>query len=389
MSTATPSGLPSQRQVLFWLGLFAVFMLSVWALRDILLPFVAGLAIAYLLDPVADRLEAWGLSRTLSVVIITAMAFLVLALGILVLIPVLQDQVGTFIAKLPDYTRGLWDRLQPLLALAQSHVATEQIETLRANVGEHAGAMLRWLASLLGRVLSGGAAVVSILSLLVITPVVAFYLLRDWDRIVALLDDLLPRQHQDTIRAQAREIDKTLAGFVRGQASVCLILGIFYAVGLSVIGLDVGLIVGFGAGLISFIPYVGSISGFVVSMALALAQFGDITPLLAVAAVFGVGQFVEGNYLTPKLVGESVGLHAVWIIFALMAGGSLFGFVGMLLAVPVAAVIGVLVRFALGEYRDSPLYQGDTPAKPKTTRRRRTPAKRPADAPDKTTEPGT
>jgi predicted PurR-regulated permease PerM len=218
--------------------------------------------------------------------------------------------------------------------------------------------LVTWGTNLLGQVISGGVAIANLISLLVITPVVAFYLLRDWDRIVARVDTWLPRGHAGAIREQAREIDRTLAGFLRGQGTVCLILGVFYAIGLTLAGLDFGLVVGLVAGLLSFIPYVGAIVGLVLSVGLALVQFDDWLRIAVVAGIFFVGQAVEGNFLTPKLVGESVGLHPVWIIFGLLAGGALFGFVGVLLAVPAAAVIGVGVRFALGRYMQSPYYHG-------------------------------
>ena len=198
----------------------------------------------------------------------------------------------------------------------------------------------------------------NLISLLVITPVVAFYLLRDWDRLIARIDTWLPRDHAETIRERVREVDRTLAGFLRGQGTVCLILGLFYAIALSIAGLDFGLVVGLVAGLLSFIPYVGAIIGLVLSVGLALLQFDDWLRVAIVAGIFFVGQAVEGNFLTPKLVGESVGLHPVWIIFGLLAGGALFGFVGVLLAVPAAAVIGVGVRFALDRYLQSPYYRG-------------------------------
>jgi predicted PurR-regulated permease PerM len=199
---------------------------------------------------------------------------------------------------------------------------------------------------------------INLVSLLVITPVVAFYLLRDWDRIVIQIDSWLPRRYAETIREQVRAVDATLAGFLRGQGTVCLILAIYYGLGLSLAGLDFGLVIGLVAGLLSFVPYVGAIVGLLLSVGLALVQFDAWLPIAIVAAVFILGQVVEGNFLTPKLVGESVGLHPVWIIFALLAGGTLFGFVGLLLAIPAAAVIGVGVRFALDRYLVSAYYKG-------------------------------
>jgi predicted PurR-regulated permease PerM len=201
-------------------------------------------------------------------------------------------------------------------------------------------------------------ALFQLISLVVITPLVSFYLLRDWDRIVERIDAYLPRGSAPAIHDQFGKIDRTLAGFIRGQATVCLILGAFYAVGLSLVGLEFGLLIGLGTGLISFIPYFGMMVGLAVGISVALAQFSGLGSVALVAAVFAVGQVAEGNFLTPKLVGDRVGLHPVWVIFALLAGGTLFGFTGILLAVPAAAVIGVLVRFTLESYRDSRLYEG-------------------------------
>ncbi len=204
--------------------------------------------------------------------------------------------------------------------------------------------------------LSSGLAVVNLLSLLVVTPVVSFYLLRDWDRMVARIDTWLPRASADTIRAQMREADRTLSGFARGQALVCLILAALYGVGLSVVGLKSGFVVGVIIGAITFIPYVGTIGGAILSVGLAMLQFPDWISVAEVAGVFAIGHAIEGNLLQPLLVGDRVGLHPVWVIFALLAGGSLFGFIGLLLAIPVAAVIGVIVRYALSQYLAGPLY---------------------------------
>ena len=204
-------------------------------------------------------------------------------------------------------------------------------------------------------------ALVNVAGLFVITPVVAFYMLLDWDRMVATVDSWVPREHVHTVRQIANDINASTAGFVRGQGTLCLILGVMYAIGLTAVGLNFGLVIGLFAGLISFIPYVGSLVGLVLSVGVALVQFWpDWIMVVAVAVVFFVGQFIEGNILQPKLVGSSVGLHPVWLMFALLAFGSLFGFVGLLIAVPAAAAVAVLVRFALGRYMASPLYTGQT-----------------------------
>lgn len=345
----------------FWLIGLALALALLYVLRGMLLPFVAGMAVAYFLDPLADRLERAGLSRLAATSVITASFFLVVAVALAILVPVVEDQVLAFAHKVPGYVDTLNERLQPLLVEAKKRLSPRDIEKLRSSVGEYAGTFASWGLGALRGVLSGSLAVFNVLSLVFVMPVVTFYLLRDWDKMVAKVDSWLPRDHAETIRVQMKEINRTLSGFIRGQATVCLCLGLIYGIGLSVVGLDLGLVIGLGAGVLSFIPYLGSIAGFVTGMGLALAQGADWHLPVFVAVVFAIGQVAEGNFLTPKLVGDKVGLHPVWIMFALLAFAALFGFVGLLLAVPLAAVIGVLVRFALGRYLSSPLYHGHGP----------------------------
>jgi predicted PurR-regulated permease PerM len=347
-----------ERQLRFWLIGFAVFLVALYLLRTVLLPFVAGMAVAYLLDPICDRLEAWGLSRTLATTVLTVLFLVVAAAAAVLLIPILAGQVVSLLERVPDSIEALRGQSARLLAIIEARVDPAMIERIESAVAGSADRLVAWGTEFLGQVISGGVALANLLSLLVITPVVAFYLLRDWDRIVPRVDSWLPREHAETIRERVREVDRTLAGFLRGQGTVCLILGLFYAIALSIAGLDFGLVVGLVAGLLSFIPYVGAIVGMVLSVGLALLQFDDWLSVAIVAGIFFVGQAVEGNFLTPKLVGESVGLHPVWIIFGLLAGGALFGFVGVLLAIPAAAVIGVGVRFALDRYLQSRYYRG-------------------------------
>ena len=336
-------------------------------LHSMLLPFVVGIVLAYFIDPIVDKLEKWGASRTLATSIITAGVIFVVIIAFLILIPILHSQVADFASRIPMYCDALWEKTQPLIELAKSRLPQEDVARLTEKASMLAGETVKWLAAFLGSLLSGGMAVFSLLSLVLITPIVTFYFLRDWDKMVAKVDSWLPRDKADVIRKQFYEIDKILAGFIRGQATVCLILGVFYGIGLTLVGLDMGLIIGLCAGMISFVPYVGCIAGMTVSIGLALAQFSDISSVGMVALVFLIGQVMEGNFLTPKLVGNHVGLHPIWLIFALLAGGSLIGFLGVLIAVPVAAVIGVLVRFALSEYMKSPLYSKGISNKKKQT----------------------
>jgi len=350
--------LPMASQLRFWLVVLLVTLICVYLLRSVLLPFVAGMAVAYLLDPVCDRLEQWKLSRTWATTVVTVCFVLVCVLVLLVVIPAVVSQIVTFVERAPDYLAAIQRELSALLETVRDRLDPSTQEKLQAALRSSADKLFTWATGVLGGIVSGGVAFFNFIALVVITPVVAFYLLRDWDRMVSQADDWLPRRHQETIRRLAKEVDDTLAGFLRGQGAVCLSLAVFYAIGLTVAGLDFGLVVGLIAGFLSFIPYVGSMIGLVLAVGLALAQFDSWISVAIVAAVFFVGQAIEGNIMTPKLVSERVGLHAVWVMFALLAGRALFGFVGILLAVPVAAVVGVGVRFAFSQYRLSPYYTG-------------------------------
>jgi predicted PurR-regulated permease PerM len=343
---------------MFWSGALLALGFFLWLFSDVMLPFIIGMALAYLLDPVADRLEKLGLSRLWATISILVAALILFVLFLLIVIPVLVSQLAGFAERLPGYISSLQELAQNLL---NSQVAEfVGIGDVSQGIDELARSSAGAIGGFLTSVLAGGQAVVNTVGLLVVAPVVAFYMLYDWDRMVARVDSWMPRDHLNVIRKLADEIDGALAGFIRGQGTLCLILGLFYAIGLSIVGLNFGLLIGFTAGLISFIPYVGSIVGFVLAVGVALVQFWpEWVTIVIVAGIFGAGQFLEGNILQPRLVGSSVGVHPVWLMFALFAFGSLFGFVGMLIAVPATAAIGVLVRFALSQYVDSPLYWGE------------------------------
>ncbi len=348
-----------RRQVWFWLIAFVVFALFLYMFRSILLPFIAGMALAYFLDPVADKLEAWGASRLWATVIILLSSIVALMLVLIILVPILSGQLAGLIERMPGY----FTNLQSKIADADSEWLKRIVGESNLNIRENLNDLLKqgasWASTLLGSIWNSGKALLDIVSLFVITPIVAFYLLLDWDRMISKIDSWLPRDHKQTIRTIAGDVNEAIAGFVRGQGSVCLILGSFYAVGLTAVGLNFGLLIGMFAGIISFIPFVGSIVGLVLSVGVALVQFWpDFWWVLAVACIFFAGQFLEGNILQPKLVGESVGLHPVWLMFSLSAFGALLGFTGLLIAVPVAAAIGVLVRFGLSRYMASELYLG-------------------------------
>lgn len=352
-------------QIKIWIGLFVSTILALVWLKAILLPFVAGMGIAYLLDPVCDRLESWGCSRTLATSIVTAVFALVIIFLLLMLVPLALDEALAFFTSLPDYLVRLEERLAPYYEQMRLRFGLPQVEQLTALAQERIGSALGWLAGTLEGVVNRGLAIANLLSLVFITPVVTFYLLHDWDRMVARIDRLLPRDHADVIRVQAREMDRTLAGFVRGQSLVCTVLAVYYATGLVLAGLQFGLVIGLLAGMLTFVPYLGAMTGLLLALAVAFTQFDSWSSILMVVGVFAIGQVLEGNFLTPKLVGGRIGLHPVWIIFALFAGGATFGFVGLLLAVPMAALIGVLVRFAVSQYLESRLYLGKDPHAPR------------------------
>ena len=352
--------LPAREQTIYWGAAAVVFLVLLWYLGPVLLPFIVGGAIAYILDPLADRLEALGLPRAVATTIITLVGVTGLVLAVAFLIPTLVEQLNALVRAAPRYFNSLRDELTTRFpsivaegGLVQTGLA-DLGEAIRARGGELAQGLV-----------AGVFGVVNALVFVVVVPVVAFYLLLDWDNMVARIDELLPREHVGRIRRIASDIDGTLASFVRGQLTVCLILGTFYSVALMLVGLQFGLVVGAIAGLITFIPYVGAVVGGTLAIGLALFQFWGVgaeatswTSIGLVAGIFVLGQFLEGNVLTPKLVGESVGLHPVWLLLALSAFGSIYGFVGMLVAVPVAAALGVVARHMVGEYKVSRLYSG-------------------------------
>lgn len=346
--------LPVRDQVKYWGIATVAFLVIMWALGNVILPFVLGAAIAYCLDPIADRLERLGASRAVATGLITFFAILVFVIAALLIVPLLVRQASDLIASAPMIASNLQAFLTerfPDLGDANSTIR-RSLSTIGETIQSRGDELLE-------TVLASFSGVLNAVVLFVIVPVVAFYLLYDWDNLIAKVDGLIPRDHAPVVRDLASQIDSTMAGFVRGQGTVCLILGIYYAVALMLVGLNFGLVVGFIAGALTFIPYVGALVGGVLALGLALFQFwGDWLWILLVWAIFQSGQFVEGNILTPRLVGQSVGLHPVWLIFALSAFGALFGFVGLLVAVPVAAAIGVISRFAIAQYKQSRLYQG-------------------------------
>jgi predicted PurR-regulated permease PerM len=343
-----------ERNIVFWIAALAVFVGLLWLLSPILLPFVLGMAIAYVLDPLANQLSKRGVGRLLAALIILSGFAVALILLVLLIAPVIASQLSGFIDNVPVYALRLQafvsDPTHPWI----KRIIGDNLNGADKSVGDLMRETVGYLTGMLATLWTKGQALISIFLLLIITPVVAFYLICDWDRMVRAVDQLVPLSQRETVRNLGREIDATISAYVRGQTGLCLILGSYYAVALTLAGLSFGLLIGVLSGLISFIPYVGSLTALVLSLSVALAQFAPDWIVL-------FGQFLEGNVLAPKLVGKSVGLHPVWLMFALFAFGYLFGFVGLLLAVPLAAASGVVVRFALQQYLASPLYTGNRP----------------------------
>jgi predicted PurR-regulated permease PerM len=345
------------RGQIFWLVALLVFVFLLWLLSDILLPFVAGLALAYIQAPLADRLERFGMNRTLAALLIVFVVVSVILLLTLLVLPLLSQQVVALMAAIPGYAA----RLQAMLAdfsspWLQQILGDNPHEAVPKLMTESPGA----LTGLMGSVWSGGKVLVSFASVIVIMPVVTFYLICDWHRMVDTLDSWVPPRYRATVHQLAGEIDAVVSGFLRGQAGICAIAACYYAVALSLVGLDFALLIGLLTGVLAFVPYVGSVIGATLGVGMAIEQFWpQWTPIAIVTAIYVIGQFLTGYVLGPKLVGDNVGLHPVWLIFAMVTFGYMFGFVGLLIAVPLAAALGVLIRFWLKRYCESPLYRGN------------------------------
>lgn len=354
--------MPLRNQVLVWFAFSVVLVLILWIFRGILLPFVIGLALAYLLNPVVGLLERLRINRGWATAIVLFVVLSVLVWAMFLIVPLLVQQTIGLAQRLPGYVtdlRALANQMVPAL--------NEWLGEERAHQVEQS--LTDWLNSLnipgitayvTGQIAASSASVISVLGLVVIAPVVAFYLLLDWEAMVKGLDGLLPREHREEIQGVITQIDRSMAGVIRGQGSVVLVLCFFYATALTLSGLNFGLVIGLITGLLSFVPYVGFITGFALSVGIALVQFWpEWFRVIIVLVIFGVGQFLEGNVLYPKLVGSSIGINPVWLMFSLFAFALLFGFVGLLLAVPLSAIAAVLTRYAVRKYKASPLYLGE------------------------------
>jgi predicted PurR-regulated permease PerM len=347
------------RQFAFWLATFVVLAAALWLLHDVLLPFVTGIALAYVLAPLADRAQRLGINRTVAALFIVGVLMVSLIVLMLLLVPLLLQQGTAFISHIPEYFKRVKELIVDTnLPWLNWIGGAEPNKTVSDLVGQVAS----WLLSFSYSLWTGGKALVSFASVLIVMPVVTFYLIRDWHPMIDKVDSWVPLDQRETVRQLAREIDAAIGGFLRGQLGVCLVLGCYYAVGLMLVGLDFALLIGLVAGVITFVPYIGSMTGLMLAASVAIAQFWpDWKRITLVVAIFLVGQFIEGNIVSPKFVGERVGLHPVWLIFAMFAFGYLFGFVGLLIAVPLGAAIAVVLRFALRRYFASPLYTGNKP----------------------------
>ncbi len=351
-------------QTRFWLLTFVLFAAALWILKPVLLPFAAGMAIAYFLNPVVDKLERRGVPRWLSALLVLGGFALIIALMALLILPLLQGQVGALVNAVPGYVEKGRNHLIPLFEDWLARFSPDDVETIRDAAGQYVGDAASFAGKAVQNLVSSGIALIDVLALLIITPVVAFYMMRDWPQVTQTIDALIPRRPYPIVKEQLDEIGVSLSGFVRGQALVCVSLGFIYSVGLTIVGLKYGAAIGVTAGVLSFIPYVGTTFAWISSIMLALAQFDALGRVGFVIVVLVVGHVMEAYVLTPRLVGHRVGLHPVWILFALITGVRLMGFVGVLIAVPVAAVLGVLTRFAIGQYKESSIYKDPLAPRP-------------------------
>jgi len=348
-----------RNQVLIWIAFFVVLILLLWLFRGILLPFVVGAALAYLLNPLVNQLQRWKFNRVAATSVVLLCVITIIVSLFFMLVPLIGQQIIGLIQRAPGYVsdlQGLIARWSPEI---NEWLGPERAAQLQASISDLARAALGFIATLPAELVSIGYTGASVIGIAVLTPVVSFYLLLDWEGMVRGLQGLLPKEHKGEINGILNDIDKSMAGVIRGQGGVLLIDAAFYATALSLIGLNFGLAVGLIAGLLSFVPFMGFAVGFCLSVGIALVQFWpNWWMVVAVCAIFGGWQFIEGNILYPKLVGSSININPVWLMFALLAFGALFGFVGLLLAVPLAAIVGVLVRYGVRKYKASPLYTG-------------------------------
>ena len=344
-----------KKQTIFWIVITCILFLAIYTLSPVLMPFVAGMILAYLLDPLVDRVEKIGIRRSFSTFFVLTIFFVCSVGSSLLLLPVILNQLSNLTSFLPTLISNLEPFIRQARSLVDNAIKADNSNQLPLPVAD----ILNWAGGFLTEVISGSLAFANLLSLIIITPIVAFYLLRDWDLIINKVKSWMPITQKVRIVEQVVKVDISLSALVRGQGTVCLILALYYSVSLTAVGLQFGILIGIFSGIVSFIPFVGAIIGAIFSIGFSIIQFDTYTPIFFVAGIFLVGQVVEGNFLTPKLIGEAVGLHPVWVIFALLTGATLFGFLGVLLALPIAVVVAVLIRFSLSSYLESEIYSGE------------------------------
>ena len=350
-----------QKQVLFWSGFVVAIFLLLWVFRGILLPFIVGMGLAYLLDPAADFLERCRFNRFWATSVVMGVVIIIVATAFFLLVPAIVQQGIGLAERLPGYVGQLQQFAMEKAPELGALIGEERLAQFENGLSSMLSGGVAVLGNLTAQVAQSGATIINVLALMIVTPVVAFYLLLDWDGMVKKIDQLLPRDHREEILDVLRDMDRAMAGVIRGQGSVILLLALFYGVSLTLAGLNFGMAIGLMAGIFSFVPYVGFLVGMVLSTGVAIVQYWpEPLPIFIVLGIFLVGQFIEGNILYPKLVGNSIGVHPVWLMFALFAVGTLFGFVGLLLAVPMVALGGVLVRYALKKYTSGSLYLGSS-----------------------------
>lgn len=347
----------AKNYAIFWSAAALVFFAFVWMFNSILTPFVLGIVIAYLLNPLVKGFSKKGIKRTTSSAIIIATFFIILSVILVLIAPVIAKESAELIDNMPLYLEKLFAYIQPYTTWFQERFGEGYITDAKTFLKDNVSKILSFSGGIAGGIAAGGQAVIGMTTTLLLTPLVAFFMMKEWPAITDWVEDLIPRHNKKTVMNLIKQIDQKLAGFIRGQLTVSFLLGIIYAVALTIAGLNYGFLIGIGAGILSIIPLVGSTVGLIVAVAVAWFQAGELQYVFIIAAIFIIGQIVEGNILSPKLLGDSVGLHPLWILFALLAGGSLFGILGMLLAVPVAAVIGVLAGFVIQLYKQSPFYK--------------------------------
>ncbi|MGH1402697.1 MAG: AI-2E family transporter [Alphaproteobacteria bacterium] len=342
--------------LIFWAGVFVSSLVFVWVFKAVLLPFVLGIAVAYLLNPIVNKLGQMGIARAPAAMMILG-SFLILILGFIGAIsPIIYREFIGFSDDLPGYIEKITALLAPVTAMLDEYIGGAEGQNVEDILKEHSGTAIKTARQIVTHLAAGGQAVVDMVSVAVFMPIVAYFMMKEWPLVIAWAQGLMPRHSKDTIMDLFKEIDKKISGFVRGQITVAVFLGVGYAIALTIAGLKYGFMIGLMSGLLSVIPMVGSAVGLIVSVAVAWFQSGDIMFMALIAGIFIGGQVIEGNFLTPKLVGDSVGLHPLWVFFALLAGGSVLGILGMFLAVPVAAVIGVLLSFLIYKYKQSAYY---------------------------------